>query len=73
MIYPGGRTSIRFEHLIAGIQAYEKIKILRKEFVGNKIFSKNIEQILNSFDEVDLKKNPASNVITKAKEYIDNL
>lgn len=32
MIYPYGRSSVRFEKLIEGIQAYEKIRILRKEF-----------------------------------------
>ena len=30
MIYPEGRSSIRFERLIEGIQSYEKIRILRK-------------------------------------------
>lgn len=39
MIYPEGRSSIRFERLIEGIQSYEKIRILKEEFEkkGNKI------------------------------------
>ena len=32
MIYPYGRSSVRFEKLIEGIQAYEKARILREEF-----------------------------------------
>ena len=32
MIYPHGRSSVRFEKLIEGIQAYEKSRILREEF-----------------------------------------
>ena len=31
IIYPGGRSSIRFERLIEGIQDLEKVKILRQE------------------------------------------
>ena len=34
MIYPYGRSSVRFEKLIEGIQAYEKIRILREEFTA---------------------------------------
>ncbi|MDR2764317.1 MAG: DUF4091 domain-containing protein [Tannerella sp.] len=32
LVYPGGRSSIRMERLIEGIQAYEKIRILKEEF-----------------------------------------
>ena len=32
MIYPYGRSSVRFEKLVEGIQAYEKVRILREEF-----------------------------------------
>ena len=31
-IYPGGRSSIRFERLIEGIQGTEKVRILRKQY-----------------------------------------
>lgn len=33
IVYPYGRSSVRFEKLIEGIQAYEKVRILRNEFV----------------------------------------
>ena len=29
IVYPGGRSSVRFERLRAGIEGYEKIRILR--------------------------------------------
>ncbi|MBR3860041.1 MAG: DUF4091 domain-containing protein [Bacteroidaceae bacterium] len=32
MVYPHGRSSVRFEKLIEGIQACEKVRILREEF-----------------------------------------
>ena len=32
IVYPYGRSSVRFEKLIEGIQAYEKIRVLQAEF-----------------------------------------
>ncbi len=40
LIYPGARSSIRLEKLIEGIQDYEKIRILRKEFANKNNRSK---------------------------------
>ncbi|MBR4312340.1 MAG: DUF4091 domain-containing protein [Bacteroidaceae bacterium] len=34
MVYPYGRSSVRFEKLIEGIQAFEKVRILREEFTA---------------------------------------
>lgn len=34
LIYPGNRSSVRFERLIEGIAAYEKICILRNEYMA---------------------------------------
>ena len=73
MIYPEGRSSIRFERLIEGIQSYEKIRILKEEFEkkGNKSASKKIDKILKAFDEFSLEEIPAATVVTKAKEAIN--
>jgi hypothetical protein len=73
MIYPEGRSSIRFERLIEGIQSYEKIRILKEEFEkkGNKSAIKKIDKILKAFDEFSLKEIPAATVVTKAKEAIN--
>lgn len=73
MIYPEGRSSIRFERLIEGIQSYEKIRILKEEFgkKGNKSAINKIDKILKTFDEFSLKEIPAAIVVTKAKEAIN--
>lgn len=73
MIYPEGRSSIRFERLIEGIQSYEKIRILKEEFEkkGNKLAIKKIDKILKAFDEFSLEEIPAATVVTKAKEAIN--
>lgn len=73
MIYPEGRSSIRFERLIEGIQSYEKIRILKEEFEkkGNKSAIKKIDKILKTFDEFSLEEIPAATVVTKAKEAIN--
>lgn len=34
IIYPGARSSVRFERLVEGIQDAEKISILKKEFAA---------------------------------------
>ncbi|MDO5665640.1 MAG: DUF6067 family protein [Bacteroidia bacterium] len=74
-VYPGARTSMRFERLISGIQAYEKIKILRDEFIssGNKRALSKITEALNLFDEKTLDKVPASDAINKANRIINKL
>lgn len=73
MIYPEGRSSIRFERLIEGIQSYEKIRILKEEFEkkGNKSAIKKIDKILKAFDEFSLEEVLAATVVTKAKEAIN--
>ena len=73
MIYPEGRSSIRFERLIEGIQSYEKIRILKEEFEkkGNKSAIKKSDKILKAFDEFSLEEIPAATVVTKAKEAIN--
>lgn len=35
LVYPNGRSSIRMERLIEGVQDFEKIRILREEFAKN--------------------------------------
>ena len=70
LLYPGGRTSARFERLIEGIQAYEKIRILRneKDKKGRKKnYGKQIDNILESFNPYNLLEVPAEKVVNKAK------
>lgn len=75
LIYPGGRTSIRFERLTAGIQAYEKIRILRKEFSHKRNQSKlrKLDKMLERFDEKNLEKSSAAEAVTKANRLLNSL
>ena len=52
IIYPYGRSSVRFEKVIEGIQAYEKIRILRDKFTaeGNTAKLAELDELLKPFD-----------------------
>lgn len=72
LIYPGARTSMRFERLIQGIQAYEKINILRTEYEHDNNTQKlqEIKRALDLFDENKLPDTTAAQAIMKAKQMI---
>jgi hypothetical protein len=71
--YPGPRTSIRFEKLIEGIQDFEKVRILREQFTREgKI--KNIhklDKMLSAFELENLKTMSAADMVTKAKNILN--
>ena len=74
ILYPGGRTSARFERMIEGIQAYEKIRILRNEKDKRgrkKNYGKQIDKILEPFNEFNLKEVPAEKVVKQAKAALN--
>ena len=52
MVYPYGRSSVRFEKLIEGIQAYEKVRILREEFTAENDTAKlnELNELLEKFN-----------------------
>jgi hypothetical protein len=72
-IYPGPRTSIRFEKLIEGIQDFEKIRILREQFVkeGKESSIKELDDILSVFQYEKLKSTPSAEMVIKAKESLN--
>lgn len=74
-VYPGGRTSIRMEKLIEGIQDYEKIRILKDKFLkeNNKLKLTKLTQILETFDVNNFPKIPASETISKARKELNKL
>lgn len=74
-IYPGGRTSVRFEKLVNGIQSYEKIRILKKLFQekGDTAGLKKIETILARFDEAELQNSAANTFTEEATKEINKL
>ena len=74
ILYPDGRTSIRFERLIEGIQAYEKIRILRNETDKRgrkKNLGKQLDNILEDFDPLTLTPTSATEVVNKAKQALN--
>lgn len=73
LIYPGARTSIRFERLVAGIQAYEKVRILREKWQveGSRNNLKKLEKVLDLFDEQHLPEQPSAEVVRKAHAFIN--
>ena len=74
ILYPDARTSIRFERLIEGIQAYEKIRILRTETDKkgrSKNYGKQLDKILEAFDPLTLTDTSATDVVKKAKQELN--
>ena len=77
-IYPGPLSSVRLERLREGIQDYEKIRILRKEFAENKLPNaatamEKLNSFLNSIDSKTLDKRSAAEVINEGKQLIYNI
>ena len=72
MVYPGGRSSVRFERLREGIQDFEKIRILKGELIlEGSVESHEKLKLLNSqlakFDIQSLSTIPASETLSEGK------
>ena len=74
-VYPGARTSIRFERLIEGIQDFEKAKILKKHLLDqNKNEDlKKLNEVIRLFEFETVTKDNASTFVNKAKEVLNSL
>ncbi|MCM8570360.1 DUF4091 domain-containing protein [Gramella jeungdoensis] len=74
LVYPGGRTSIRFQKLLEGIQAYEKIKLLRREFIesGEKEDLKKLDTLLNGFASSEIIEKDVAQSIKKANIQLNS-
>ena len=72
-IYPGARSSIRFERLIMGVQAYEKIRLLREEYQikGDMDGFRRLNEALSAFDEGLMPAESSSDQIAKALRELD--
>ncbi|MBZ5856093.1 DUF4091 domain-containing protein [Flavihumibacter profundi] len=73
-VYPGPWTSIRFEKLIEGIQDFEKVRILKEEFIRQKN-TKNLEslnKLLAIFTIKSLDKTSAATMIEKAQKTLNS-
>lgn len=72
-VYPGPRTSIRFEKLIEGIQDFEKIRLLRELYKknGDTARLKKLDAALAGFDIKKLKTVTATEMLTGVKQLLD--
>ncbi|MGI0106955.1 hypothetical protein [Salinimicrobium sp. WS361] len=75
MFTPGGRTSIRFEKHLAGIQAYDKIQVFKEEFrsSNDQKALEELEETLYLFNNNNFEQTTASEVIEKVKLVINSL
>ncbi|MEG2790430.1 MAG: DUF4091 domain-containing protein [Odoribacter sp.] len=72
-IYPGGRSSIRMERLVEGIQDAEKVRILKEEFKSNPDKLEQLHKILSIFHIERLIEESAADMVNKAREELNKL
>lgn len=74
-VYPGPRSSIRFERLLEGVQDFEKIRILKEEFTrtNNTAALQQLEALLRPFEVSQLKITPAATILQAAKQGLNEL
>jgi hypothetical protein len=74
-IYPGPRSSIRFERLREGIQDFEKIRILRElaEKTGQREKLEGLDRVLERFTPVEINEYPADHWLNRGKAIINEL
>jgi hypothetical protein len=72
-VYPGPKTSIRFEKLIEGIQDFEKINILKAMYKQHNQVKKlkQLENVLNTFKLEKIKDHPTYLTVAQAKKFIN--
>ena len=73
LVYPGGRSSIRMERLVEGIQMFEKIRILREQYKDQPEKLAALEQALAGFDISVLAKRPAAEMVNAVNAEINKL
>lgn len=73
-VYSHGRSTMRFERLIDGIEAFEKIKILRKKYAGNKALEP-LEDILDKMAQMRLTdiNLPWNQLMHQATDLLNNI
>lgn len=68
LVYPGPRSSMRFERMIEGIQVYEKIRVLKAEGKGAAV-----DKVLKAFEINALKAKTAGDMVNKATTILNTL
>ena len=72
MVYPQGWSSVRWERFVEGIQAYEKVKILRDEFAGKPKKLKKLEEAIAQFTHANLWFGGADKYVNGAEAILDS-
>ena len=77
MVYPGARSSIRYERMVEGIQDAEKIRILRTAFENedteaSKIKLMLLNEILARFNQIGRPEN-AEDLMQQGKKLLKEL
>ncbi|MGL5681970.1 MAG: glycoside hydrolase domain-containing protein [Marinifilaceae bacterium] len=74
LVYPGGRSSIRMERLVEGIQDWEKIQILKEEYTKTKQTAKlkHLNDVVNKFTLEHLNKEGATKMVKDARKILNN-
>ena len=67
-VYPGARSSIRFEQLRDGIEDYEKIQILKQTLTGP-----DLVQLQNTLDAITYQQTPYADQVNAARTEITEL
>jgi Domain of unknown function (DUF4091)/Family of unknown function (DUF6067) len=72
-IYPGPKSSIRFEKLIEGVQDFEKIQMLKKTFVQQQRGAElaQLESLLKTFQIKNLKKDSTTLAVTVGQAFVN--
>ncbi len=72
-VYPGPITSIRFEKMIEGIQDFEKINILKKQYkkYGEDKNRKELDAVLAKFEIEKLAQQSAEEMVNEAKNILN--
>jgi len=72
-VYPEGRSSLRFEKLVEGIQDYEKIRILKEEWQteGRDDLLEQLDAVLSHFDFDTISAEGALPAVHRGKKFIN--
>ncbi len=78
LVYPGARSSIRFERLREGIQDYEKLRIIKTSLdkmkdTGSEKMSGRLTEILEKFTFESAQKKPSSELVNAGKKLLNEL
>jgi hypothetical protein len=78
LVYPGARSSIRFERLREGIQDYEKIRIVKKKLTTmggpeSQIKLSELNKVLGKYSYQNAQNEPCSKLVNESKRVLENI